>query len=140
MPEQVVHPGHYAQYPIEPVTFIMRNGLPYGEGNVVKYILRHAQKNGKQDVLKALRYAQMVLQIEYGAFVPIQWDQEQADTEFNVLRNDPQVGQHSGTQPTLATDCRAAEWQKPWDTVPALCAVCGAVEDSYCGARYGGNE
>lgn len=39
-----VNPPHYAQYPIEPIHFIMMNDLPFWAGNVVKYITRAGHK------------------------------------------------------------------------------------------------
>lgn len=37
-------PNHYARYSIEPITFIMRNGLSFWRGNIVKYACRAGHK------------------------------------------------------------------------------------------------
>jgi len=74
--DAVTQPDHYARWSIEPITFAMVNGLPYAEGNVIKYICRHDAKNGAEDVRKVLRYAQMILQEHYGQYLPIDWDRE----------------------------------------------------------------
>lgn len=53
--------GHYKEFPIQPVEFIVKNKLGYREGNVVKYISRHPAKNGIEDVRKAMHYCQMII-------------------------------------------------------------------------------
>jgi hypothetical protein len=64
----VFKPNHYAQWAIEPITFIMRNRLPYHVGNIVKYSVRagHKQYEGMTmveseitDLEKAMRYCEM---------------------------------------------------------------------------------
>lgn len=44
-PDAIYQPAHYARYKIEPITFIMENGLPFAVGNVVKYVLRYDAKD-----------------------------------------------------------------------------------------------
>jgi len=59
-PEDAVnHPGHYTKYKIQPVHFIMENDIPFWAGNVIKYVLRHGDKDGIQDLKKAQRYLEM---------------------------------------------------------------------------------
>ena len=57
---------HYKGMAIQPVEFIHRNGIGFMEGNVLKYIVRHREKNGAQDVRKAIHYCRMILELEYG--------------------------------------------------------------------------
>ena len=52
--------------PIPPVEYIYKNKLGFMEGNVVKYVSRHKQKNGKQDLEKAKHYIDMLIEMEYG--------------------------------------------------------------------------
>lgn len=56
---------HYKSMAIQPVEFITRNGLGFCEGNVVKYICRHNRKSGREDLLKARHYIDLLLQLEY---------------------------------------------------------------------------
>lgn len=56
---------HYKSMAIQPVEFITANGLGYCEGNVVKYVSRHASKNGKEDLLKARHYIDLLIQFKY---------------------------------------------------------------------------
>lgn len=58
--------GEHYQQAIQPVEYIHANGLPFIEGNVVKYISRHKRKAGAQDVEKAMSYCAMLLKMEYG--------------------------------------------------------------------------
>lgn len=53
---------HYSEMNIEPIEFITKNNIPYREANVIKYVCRHKNKNGKEDILKAIHYLQMILE------------------------------------------------------------------------------
>jgi hypothetical protein len=61
-PESVRHPAHYARFVIEPVTFAVANGLPFDVANVVKYVCRADAKNKREDIRKAMRYCQMIIE------------------------------------------------------------------------------
>ena len=56
---------HYKKLKIQPIEFIDANGLDFLQGNVVKYITRHKDKNGSADVRKALHYCQLILELQY---------------------------------------------------------------------------
>jgi hypothetical protein len=58
--------SHYKGLVIQPVEYIYRNGLGYLEGNVVKYVIRHASKNGAEDLRKARHYIDLLLELQYG--------------------------------------------------------------------------
>jgi len=58
--------GEHYIMPIQPIEFIVKNNLPYREANVIKYVCRHRNKNGKQDIEKAIHYLEMILE-EYNA-------------------------------------------------------------------------
>ena len=70
MIKENVSPDYYARYDIEPISFIMRNNIPYAEGNVIKYVLRHDMKGGKEDIDKAIRYLEMIKEEKYSAKSP----------------------------------------------------------------------
>ena len=63
--EKQVGGDHYKDMAIQPSEFIYRNGLNWLEGNAVKYICRHRQKQGKQDVDKAIHYLELLKEWEY---------------------------------------------------------------------------
>ena len=57
--------GHYKHMKIQPTEFIAANDIPFIEGNVIKYVCRHAHKNGKEDVLKAIHYLNLLIEYHY---------------------------------------------------------------------------
>lgn len=57
--------SHYKSYKIQPVEFITENDLSYIEGCVIKYICRHRRKNGKDDLLKAIHYIELLIDQVY---------------------------------------------------------------------------
>ena len=57
---------HYKSLAIQPVEFIQRNNLNFCEGNIVKYICRHNQKGGRQDLEKVRHYLDLLIKLEYG--------------------------------------------------------------------------
>ena len=62
-----VSPPYYARWDIEPISFIMRNQIPYAEGNVIKYVMRHDMKGGVEDIDKAIRYLELIKEEKYNA-------------------------------------------------------------------------
>ena len=56
---------HYKSMVIQPSEFINRNNIPFAEGNAIKYLCRHKQKNQKQDLLKAKHYIDMAIERDY---------------------------------------------------------------------------
>lgn len=57
--------SHYKDYKIQPSQFINGNKLLFAEGNAIKYICRHALKGGKEDLLKAKHYIDMIIERDY---------------------------------------------------------------------------
>jgi hypothetical protein len=47
---------HYKSKAIEPWDYIISNNIGFLEGNAIKYITRHKEKNGVQDIDKAIHY------------------------------------------------------------------------------------
>ena len=71
----VDQPEHYTRYKIEPAAFIMRNGLPFHTGNIVKYAVRAGYKlypnqdatdSEITDLQKVIRYAEMRINLLEG--------------------------------------------------------------------------
>ena len=61
-----VSPEHYSQFEIEPFEFIHKNGLGFAEGNIIKYVCRWREKNGVEDLKKAMRYIELLIEGERG--------------------------------------------------------------------------
>jgi hypothetical protein len=57
------NPEHYSGK-IQPIDFIMANGIGYCEGNVIKYVARWKRKNRIDDLLKAQRYLEFLINNE----------------------------------------------------------------------------
>ena len=56
---------HYKKMKIQPSKFVIENKLLFPEGSVIKYILRHTDKGGKQDLLKAKHFIDMIIERDY---------------------------------------------------------------------------
>lgn len=56
--------GSHYQLPIQPIEYILANGLGYCEANVVKYVSRWRNKGGIQDLKKAIHYLEMLIESE----------------------------------------------------------------------------
>lgn len=61
--------GDHYKTEIQPVEFIESNALGFLEGNIIKYVHRHAAKGGLKDLKKALHYLQILMEVRYGAKV-----------------------------------------------------------------------
>ena len=57
--------SHYKNFKIQPSKFVIENKLLYPEGCVIKYIIRHHTKNGKEDLLKAKHFIDMIIERDY---------------------------------------------------------------------------
>ena len=56
---------HYKKMLIQPAEFINKNKLLFAEGNAIKYIVRAKNKGGKEDLLKAKHYIDMIIERDY---------------------------------------------------------------------------
>lgn len=65
---------HYKKCGIEPVEYIHANGLDFNEGSIVKYISRHRNKNGAEDIRKIKDYCDIILELDYGIKRTIEYD------------------------------------------------------------------
>ena len=57
---------HYQTMKIQPAEFVNKNKMLFAEGNAIKYICRHINKGGKQDLEKAKHYIDMIIERDYG--------------------------------------------------------------------------
>lgn len=54
--------SHYKNKTLQPIEYIMANGLGFCEGNVVKYVTRYKDKNGLEDLKKARHYIDFLIE------------------------------------------------------------------------------
>jgi hypothetical protein len=57
--------NHYKDCKIQPTEFIHANNIPFIEGNIIKYVIRHKSKNGLEDLKKARHYIDLLIEFEY---------------------------------------------------------------------------
>lgn len=57
--------SHYKDKAIQPIEYIVSNELNYIEGCIIKYITRHKDKNGADDIKKIIHYCQLLLELTY---------------------------------------------------------------------------
>ena len=60
--------SHYKDMLIQPVEFIVKNDIAFLEANVIKYVCRHRNKNGIQDLDKAIHYLELAKELYYGDY------------------------------------------------------------------------
>lgn len=56
---------HYQRWAIQPIEFCGKNKLGFLEGNVVKYVCRHQDKSGVEDINKAIHYLEVIKDLYY---------------------------------------------------------------------------
>lgn len=61
---------HYKGMQIQPAEFIHANNIPYLEANVIKYVCRHREKGGIDDLRKAQHYIELLIHFEYRHMLP----------------------------------------------------------------------
>ena len=56
---------HYQNFSIQPSKFVIENKWLFPEGCAIKYICRHQNKGGKEDLLKAIHFIEMIIERDY---------------------------------------------------------------------------
>ena len=83
-PKTQVGGRHYNDMKIQPIVFIMENGLSYAQGNVIKYVCRYLDKNGAQDLVKAKQYIDFMLTELKNSETKTDFPFEEGDTYFTA--------------------------------------------------------
>lgn len=58
--------NHYKDLAIQPAQYCQMNRLNSLESAVIKYATRHQDKNGAEDINKAIHCLELILEMEYG--------------------------------------------------------------------------
>jgi len=74
--------NHYQDLVIQPTDYIIKNNIPFAEGNVIKYVSRHKQKGKEQDIKKAIHYLSMILETTYNLKTNIIYYDDSQDTSI----------------------------------------------------------
>lgn len=64
---------HYKGLNIEPWDYIIANGIPFVDGEAIKYITRHRIKGRRVDLEKAIHCLEKIMETEY----PVEDEQQQ---------------------------------------------------------------
>lgn len=56
--------SHYKSLQMQPIELIVKAELSYIQGNIVKYITRYKNKNGKEDIRKCMHYAELAIELK----------------------------------------------------------------------------
>ena len=67
MPEAIsrqVAGSHYKDLPIQPAEYVHRNRIGYMEGSAIYYLTRWRDKNGIEDLRKAIHTIQLIIEME----------------------------------------------------------------------------
>ena len=62
--ENKINPSYYGTG-LDVIDFCQKNNLDFMQGNVIKYVTRYKEKNGKEDLLKAMKYIERMLKENY---------------------------------------------------------------------------
>ena len=57
-------PSYYGKQ-FDVIDFCQKNNLDFMQGNVIKYVTRYKEKNGKEDLLKAKEYIDRIIKENY---------------------------------------------------------------------------
>lgn len=63
--DKQVSGDHYKSFKIQPAEYNHANNIGFLEGNVIKYVSRYKNKNGKKDLEKAIHCLEILIQLEY---------------------------------------------------------------------------
>ena len=56
--------NHYKDMPVQVVEYCHKNNIGYLAGNVIKYVSRYKNKNGIEDLEKAIHYLEILKEYE----------------------------------------------------------------------------
>jgi hypothetical protein len=60
-----IRPAYYSKYKMDIIEFCQINNLDFMVGNVIKYVMRHKDKNGLEDIRKAMTYLKRIAKHDY---------------------------------------------------------------------------
>lgn len=84
--ETQVGGDHYKDKAIQPWDYITGNGLAYLEGCIVKYISRHREKGGLEDLHKAKHYLDKLIEVEEAKTPKVSWVAESVGKKIVAKR------------------------------------------------------
>ena len=67
---------HYGVNRLQPIDVAAANNYDFFEGSALKYLDRHARKDGSRDLQKCMHYIQMMLERKYGVTCTITYEEK----------------------------------------------------------------
>ena len=67
--------NHYKQFKVQPVVLYDKFNLGFDEANLIKYAMRHQDKDGRKDLDKVIHYSDLMIQFNnpIGLFIPMDY-------------------------------------------------------------------
>ena len=62
--EKQINGTHYSKLSIQPMQYSLKNNLNYAQANAIKYITRYKDKNGIEDLQKAIHCLELLIEFE----------------------------------------------------------------------------
>lgn len=90
---------HYKTMKIQPMEYIVKNGIDYLEGNVIKYVSRYKAKNGLEDLKKAKHCLNILIELEVEKLT------KDAIQNLEELANEPESYQVTNWLQSTCTEC-----------------------------------
>ena len=59
-----IQPSYYHKGKVDTIKFCLENDLDFLQGNIVKYVVRYKEKNGLEDLNKAMEYLKRLIESE----------------------------------------------------------------------------
>jgi hypothetical protein len=80
--------GSHYHLVIQPWDYIHKNGIGFLAGNVIRYVTRYKEKNGKEDLLKAIHFLEKLIEEEYPNKTSMSFDDKELPT--NIFDENPE--------------------------------------------------
>ena len=62
--------SHYKKLAIQPFEYVVKNGIGFAEGNVIKYVTRWKDKGGVEDLKKARHFLDLLIEYQNSIDIP----------------------------------------------------------------------
>ena len=59
-----IKPSYYHKGKVDTIKFCLENDLDFLQGNIIKYVVRYKEKNGLEDLNKAMEYLDRLIKSE----------------------------------------------------------------------------
>lgn len=91
---------HYKNLKIQPIEYNHANGIPFAEGNVIKYMTRWRSKGGLKDLAKAKHIIELLIELETRGTENVKCDTNLPASSIpaanRIPKPHPPVPQHDG--------------------------------------------